>query len=299
MNISIIERDDGICHIVLEGHFDSTATEAIREQLAGATSGRGQNAIVDLSGVDFLASRGIGLLFFNGKRMKSAGQQLVILRPQELVESVLKTSRVEHLIPILHDLDEAITLLGGVTSELGGQTGERLQDVARAYTTDPLASAASKSQTVKVSIRNDLAELPGLNETLDEFMRAHEIPHRATYAIKLAIDELVVNVISYAFVDDDPHTIEVELAIEPGQIVLRIEDDGRPFDPRTGPTLDLHAEDREPGGLGLLLVLDMVDVLKYRREADKNLVEIRVHLNAETESDNPSSGEQSHVESTD
>jgi serine/threonine-protein kinase RsbW len=299
MKISIIERDDGISHILLEGHFDSTATEAIREELARATAGKGQNAIVDLSEVNFLASRGIGLLFFNGKLMKSAGQQLVILRPQELVESVLKTSRVEHLIPILHDLDEAITLLGGVASGPGEQPGQNLPDVSRDGATKASASAPSKSQIVKASISNDLADLPGLVETLDNFMRTHGVPQRASYAIKLAIDELVVNVICYAFVDDDPHTIEVELAIEPGQMILRIEDDGRPFDPRTGPTLDLHAEDREAGGLGLLLVLDMVDVLKYRREAEKNLVEIRVHLIAETESYQTSSGEQSHVESTD
>ena len=99
--------------IVLEGHFDSNATEEIRDQLASVTSEGDQNAIVDLSGVEFLSSRGIGLLFFNGKIMKSAGRQMVLLNPQEIVESVLKTSRVEHLIPIKRDLNEAVVLLGG------------------------------------------------------------------------------------------------------------------------------------------------------------------------------------------
>ena len=48
MKFSIIERDDGISHVVLEGHFDSNATEEIRDQLASVTSGGDQNAIVDL-----------------------------------------------------------------------------------------------------------------------------------------------------------------------------------------------------------------------------------------------------------
>ncbi len=65
-------------------------------------------------------------------------------------------------------------------------------------------------------------------------------------------------------------------------------DDGRPFDPRTGPSLDLHAEEREVGGLGLLLVLDMVDVLKYQRVEEKNWVEVRIHLTPEDESGDPS-----------
>jgi serine/threonine-protein kinase RsbW len=60
-------------------------------------------------------------------------------------------------------------------------------------------------------------------------------------------------------------------------------DDGRPFDPRRGPSLDLHAESREAGGLGLLLVLHMVDVLRYRRMDDKNQVEVRVRMIGENE----------------
>ncbi len=103
------------------------------------------------------------------------------------------------------------------------------------------------------------------------FLDDHGVPYRATYAVNLAIDELVVNVIRYAYVDDDTHLIDIELAIEGEQVILRIEDDGRPFDPRRGPSLDLHAEDREVGGLGLILVLDMVDVLNYQRVDEKKL----------------------------
>jgi anti-sigma regulatory factor (Ser/Thr protein kinase) len=78
--------------------------------------------------------------------------------------------------------------------------------------------------------------------------------------------------------------IDIELAVEGNQVILRIVDDGRPFDPRRGPSLDLHAEDREVGGLGVLLVLDMVDVLKYQRVEDKNWVEVRIHLRPKDES---------------
>jgi len=66
-------------------------------------------------------------------------------------------------------------------------------------------------------------------------------------------------------------------------VILRIVDDGRPFDPRRGPALDLHAEEREVGGLGLILVLEMVDVLKYRRMGERNWVEVRVRLVADDE----------------
>jgi serine/threonine-protein kinase RsbW len=148
---------------------------------------------------------------------------------------------------------------------------------------------------LKLAIKNELSELEGLNANLAQFLEAHGVVGRAAYAVNLAIDELVVNVIHYAYVDDDTHMIDIELAIDAEQVILRIEDDGRPFDPRSGPSLDLHAEDREVGGLGLLLVLDMVDVLKYRRVKERNYVEVRVHLASQLEQGDPSNGEQSNV----
>ena len=135
-----------------------------------------------------------------------------------------------------------------------------------------------------MAIRNEISEFESLNATLAEFLTAHSVPYRAAYAVNLAIEELVVNVIRYAYVDDDTHLIDVELAIEGEQLVLRIVDDGMPFDPRRGPALNVHSEDREVGGLGLILVLDMVDVLKYQREEEKNRVEVRIRLTADDES---------------
>jgi anti-sigma regulatory factor (Ser/Thr protein kinase) len=141
----------------------------------------------------------------------------------------------------------------------------------------------------KVSIRNDVSELKRLTEALDRFLVSHAVSGRAQYAVQLAVDELVTNVIRYAYVDDDPHQIELELSVEGEQLVLSIVDDGRPFDPREGPALNQHAEEREVGGLGLLLVLDMVDRLKYQRVDERNQVEVRVQLSPETIGAVPSS----------
>src|SRR5262249_54087911 len=129
---------------------------------------------------------------------------------------------------------------------------------------EPTVATADSDQLTLV-IKNELSELKNVNAALARFLQANSVPKRAAYAVNLAIDELVVNVMRYAYVDDDIHTINLALAIQGDQLVLQIVDDGRPFDPRTGPQLDLHAEDRQVGGLGILLVLDMVDVLKYQR----------------------------------
>jgi serine/threonine-protein kinase RsbW len=210
-----------------------------------------------------------------------------------MVESVLKTSKLESMLPIAHDVDDAIQILGGVADGPVSATSppETSEAESRLERLKPVSAAPRVGEgELKLAIKNELSELEGLNAALAQFLDSHGVPHRARYAVNLAIDELVVNVMRYAYVDDDTHLIDVELAIEGDQVILRIVDDGRPFDPRKGPALDLHAEEREVGGLGLHLVLDMVDVLKYRRIDEKNWVEVRVHLIADDENSDPSEG---------
>ena len=288
MEMTILERDDDITHVALTGRLDTTGAEELNERFSDATAGRKRPAIVDLSQIDFMASRGLGLLLANSKKLKKAGHKLVLLNPQKLVEGVFKSSKTDKVMPIAFDLDEAIQIARGEADAAGPQLKTSAEQ-PRPKQESPVSTAPTPTEgAVALTIENELSELESLNATLGQFLSDHSVPHRASYAVNLAIDELVVNVMRYAYVDADKHSIDIELAIEGDQIILRIVDDGRPFDPRTGPSLDLHAEEREVGGLGLLLVLDMVDVLKYQRVEEKNWVEVRIHLTPEDESGDPS-----------
>jgi anti-anti-sigma factor len=281
MKMTVLERHDHITHIALSGRLDTTGAEDINQQLSALVAAGKRSAIIDLSDIEFLASRGIGLLFDIGKRLRSSGRKLVLLNPQGMVASVLKTSKVDRVMPIAQALEEAISLAQGQAPAAHAPPAAGGTPAAASSVVAAVAPRARPGE-LKISIQNDLSELPRLNSAIAQFLQDHEVAYRPTYAVNLAIDELVVNVIRYAYVDPETHTIDIELAILADQIVLRIVDDGRPFDPRRGPALDLHAEDRESGGLGLLLVLDVVDALQYRRLDDKNWVEVRVHLQEET-----------------
>jgi len=283
MEMTLLERDDGIAHVVLAGRLDTTAAEQLDQRFSEATAARNRPAIVDLSSVEFMASRGIGLLLANGKRLKRAGHQLVLVNPQGMVAGVLKTSKADLLMPIVPDLEAAVRVLGGKSGTAAAAESLPAAAKQEPSSCQPSAASTAVADVLSLPIKNELAELDRLNAAVAEFLAAHSVPYRAAYAVNLAIEELIVNVIRYAYIDDETHVIEVELALEGEQIVLRIVDDGMPFDPRKGPALNLHAEDREIGGLGLILVLDMVDVLKYRRVEDRNRVEVRIHLAAEAE----------------
>ena len=284
MELIIHQRND-ISHVALAGSLDATGVEKVEQTFAEATSGRGLPTVVDLSGITFMSSIGIGFLFDHTRKLKKAGSKLVLLNPQGMVDAVLKTSKMEKVMPVLYELEEAVRAVGGdpsITADLGPAT----VDSAVMEKKSTPASTYAPENVLKLSIKNEMSELEGLYGTVNQFLESHNTPHRSGYAIYLALEELVVNVIRYAFIDDDEHRIDIGLGFFGEQIVLEIKDSGQPFDPREAPPHDPHVEDLQVGGLGLTLVLELVNELTYRREDEKNHVRVCVQISDEEDEDN-------------
>lgn len=279
MELIIHERED-ISYVALEGRLDATGAEEMERTFTQAITARGLPAVVDISGVTFMSSLGIGFLFAHTKRLKKAGCKLVLLNPKAMVEAVLKTSKMDKVMPLVYELDAAIRIVGGDPTIVSA-VSTAAADSAVAKQESDSAPTDTTDNILKLSITNEMSELERLYATVNQFLARHKTPYRSGYAVNLAIEELVVNVIRYAYVDDDQHTIEIGLGIIAEQIILEIRDSGRPFDPRTAPPHDPDVEDLEVGGLGLTLVLDIVDALTYRREDGKNHVQVCIHIRAE------------------
>jgi anti-anti-sigma factor len=280
MNMTILPRADDVTHVVLEGRLDTTGAEEIHDGFQQATAARERPAIIDLSRVEFLASRGIGMLLASANKLRKAGHRVVLVNPQPLVDAALRTTRVDVVTPIAADMDEALSLVQGAQAAAASlRVDAAAAGASRAPVAEPDVPAPGVVEgELKLAVTNEMAELKAVSAALTSFLGSHHVPHRAAYAVQLAVDELIANVIHYAYVDDDEHVIDLCLTIQGDQAILKIVDDGRPFDPRTGPALDLDAEERQVGGLGLLMVLDMVGALKYQRVDERNRVEVRVHL---------------------
>jgi anti-sigma regulatory factor (Ser/Thr protein kinase) len=94
-----------------------------------------------------------------------------------------------------------------------------------------------------------------------------------SFRLALALEEAVANVIHHGFAGrKSPHRIEVRLDIGAENLVATVIDNGIPFDPSStpDPIVSLPVEEREPGGLGILLIRRMVDRVEYRRVGGKN-----------------------------
>ncbi len=100
--------------------------------------------------------------------------------------------------------------------------------------------------------------------------------------IDLIFDELLNNVISYAFLDQEEHAIELRVGLSGERLVVTIEDEGVPFNPfdMKKPDTSLPLEKRSIGGLGIHLVRNMMDEVSYSRRTDKNVVILVKHLEA-------------------
>lgn len=279
MELIIHQRED-ISLVALAGSLDATGVEEVEQAFGEATSARGLPTVVDLSGITFISSIGIGFLFDHTRKLKKSGCKLVLLNPQGMVDDVLKTSKMTKVMPVHYEFEDAVEAVGG------DPTISVPESPAAAAPADDETKSASAPQyapdnVLKLSIKNQMSELQDLYAKVNQFLQSHNAPHRSGYAINLALEELIVNVIRYAFIDDDEHTIDIGLGFFAQQIVLEIKDTGEPFDPREAPPHDPNVEDLQVGGLGLTLVLDMVNELTYRRENDANHVRVCVHIQEE------------------
>lgn len=100
----------------------------------------------------------------------------------------------------------------------------------------------------------------------------------ASGLLALVIDEMVTNVVSYAYGDGEAHEIIVRVHLENGSARVAIEDDGRPFDPLAAavPDFDADVEERPLGGLGVHFLKTAARDVAYERRRGWNVLRFTV-----------------------
>jgi serine/threonine-protein kinase RsbW len=136
------------------------------------------------------------------------------------------------------------------------------------------------SEVIAVELKNQLSEIERLARIVDDFGRRHQIEPQIIYTMKLALDEILTNIISYAYDDAREHIIVVRLSLDQEKWTVEVEDDGRPFNPLNAPEPDTKQllGERPIGGLGIHLVRKLIDELEYRRQNDRNILVMRLKV---------------------
>lgn len=132
----------------------------------------------------------------------------------------------------------------------------------------------SDSNPVKnIKLVSDISSITKLNGFVDEFCEENNLSADFSMELKLAIEESIANIISYAYEEGDGE-IEVTMKLQPEEVLVEIKDKGKEFDPTAVLEVDTSAslEERGIGGLGIHLLRSLTNSLSYRRANEYNIL---------------------------
>lgn len=134
--------------------------------------------------------------------------------------------------------------------------------------------------TIIIRLPAEIREIERLHRLVRQFGELHEIPTRTLFAVNLALDEVVTNVVRHGLEPEPGQELVVRVEMAGGELRSEVVDGGREFNPLTVPLPDFTATlaERELGGLGIHLVRSLMDGVEYRRENAKNVLTMRKRI---------------------
>lgn len=134
--------------------------------------------------------------------------------------------------------------------------------------------------TKQLVLHNDVQQIALLSDFIDAVADEAGIEPSLAMSLNLALEEAVTNVVMYAYPEGTDGLVDI-LAESDGQVLsFVIKDTGIAFDPTQKEEADitLSAEERPIGGLGIFLVMNLMDDVKYERKDGYNILTISKKL---------------------
>jgi len=138
--------------------------------------------------------------------------------------------------------------------------------------------ASEPTGSLALEIGAQLAQVAAALDRIDGWLGWHRINAELRADVRLALEELLVNAVEHGFPEGaEGARLTTLLNLADGMLRVEFTDNGIAHDPfaRPPPDLDLDHDDRQPGGLGVYLVTQLASEYHYRREGDRNRVDLR------------------------
>jgi len=165
-----------------------------------------------------------------------------------------------------HSNDTARQLVEFMMDEVKRHAGDAEQS-------DDITLLAIRWQPDQITMQASMDDINLLEPFIAHAVQQAGMEERNAKRLRLAVEEAVANVINHG----QATVITLQAAVEDSQLVLTIDDDGQPFDPTIDSTTDFSvpADQRPPGGLGIMYLHEMTDGLDYQRVDGHNILKIR------------------------
>lgn len=133
---------------------------------------------------------------------------------------------------------------------------------------------------LETTIVNRPGEVARVAALFDRFGAEHHLAPDVLADMQVALDEVLTNIISYAYNDNSEHEIRICFQASDDVLEAVIEDNGAPFDPLTSPAPELRVllHERRVGGVGLHFVRNLMSEVIYDRVGNRNRLVLRKHL---------------------
>ena len=138
----------------------------------------------------------------------------------------------------------------------------------------------TKGNQLELRIKAKLENLAAISDFIAEAMKQLGI-EQEIFQIQLAVNEACTNIIQHAYSGESEKPIRIICSMSGNDLLIRIRDWGKSFDPTSIPSPEIDSElfERQLGGLGIFLMRQMMDEVSYVFYAGKYNEVIRIkHL---------------------
>ena len=213
-----------------------------------------QQVVLDNEAMLFLYTDGLT------EAMDASHQQFGISR-------VLQQVKLAHADcqSLIHEMTEAVHRF-----VLNAEQSDDLTMLAISYHRKEQSFIVDEHLTLEADVR----QTPQLNAFVKDVCVKIQLENSLVRKLRLSVEEAVVNVMSYAYQDNHSGKIVIEAKADNHALHFVIKDWGVYFDPTKNSRVDTfqRAEDRPIGGLGILLMREMMDSVNYERIDDCNVL---------------------------
>ena len=132
----------------------------------------------------------------------------------------------------------------------------------------------------ELKFKNDEQELSRVAAFMEGVCDELQLDAHLSMKLQVALEEMVTNVIYYAYPEGTRAEISLTAESDGKELAFVLSDTGKPFDPTAKEDADIEVNpmDREQGGMGILIVKNIMNEVSYQRIGDTNQLTMKKKL---------------------
>lgn len=128
-----------------------------------------------------------------------------------------------------------------------------------------------------ITVKNRTKECENIFNFLTGFIESIDIPKNIYDDLRLIVEETFINIVNYAYEDNECHEITIKIYYEDNAINIEFRDSGIAFNPISDSDPFIENDDHSKGGMGLQIVKSLSDTLRYERINQCNVFTVTKH----------------------